>query len=164
MKKNTPIVPLLTALFLLIIWTACHKSNSSNNTDPNAPSARTVLLTKAIWKFDTSGIDITRDGVIDEADNTNTLQPCFKDNTYQFNTDSTGIADNGPLKCNPSDPQTFPFTWSFSNKGDSIIKSNADPILANGINIFSISDTKIVLYKDTSIFGQPFWYIVSLKH
>ena len=162
MKKHTPIAPFLAALFLLIIWTACHKSNSSSNTNTNTPSARTVLLTKAAWKFDTAGADLNKDGTIEQGDNT--LQPCFKDNTYLFNTDSTGIADNGALKCNPSDPQTFPFTWNFSNAGDSVIKSNADPILANGINIFSITDTKIVLYKDTSVFGQNFWYVISLKH
>jgi hypothetical protein len=162
MKKNTPIIPFLSAVFLLIIWTACHKSNSSSNNNTNDPSARTVLLTKASWKFDTSGADFNKDGIIDAGDNT--LEPCFKDNTYQFNTDSTGTADNGALKCNVSDPQTFPFTWSFSNKGDSVISSNADPILANGINIFSMTDTKIVLYKDTSAFGQNFWYVISLKH
>ncbi|MES1159839.1 MAG: hypothetical protein ABUM51_03715, partial [Bacteroidota bacterium] len=81
-----------------------------------------------------------------------------------FKTDSTGIADNGALKCSPSDPQTFPFTWSFSSAGDSVIKSDADPLLASGLHIFSLTSTKMVLYKDTTALGIPLWYVVALKH
>ena len=36
-------------------------------------------MTQAIWRYDTSGIDLNKDGKIDVAD---TLQSCFKDNTY----------------------------------------------------------------------------------
>lgn len=148
------------ALLFLTIWAAACKKSHSSPTDTTPP--RVTLITQASWKFDSSGVDGNKDGIIDVVDTT--LQPCLKDNTYQFNKDSTGIADNGPTKCNPSDPQTTPFTWSFSGTNQSVIKSNADPILAGGVNIFSMTSTKMVLYKDTTVFGLSIWYIISLKH
>jgi hypothetical protein len=158
MKKSNWIVPFSIALLSLTIWAACKKSSSS--TDNTSP--RVTLLTQAVWKFDTAGASFNKDGVINIGDTT--IQPCSKDNTYQFNKDSTGIVDNGAIKCSPSEPQTFSFTWSFSDKGDSVLRSNADPILAGGVNIYSMTSTKIVLYKDTTFFGQNFWYVIALKH
>src|ERR1700726_2193975 len=147
MKKNIRIAPFLLALIVLTIWTACKKNSSSSN---NTPS-RITLVTQASWKFDSAGVDLDKNGTIDVIDTT--LQPCLKDNTYLFNKDSTGVADNGPTKCNASDPQTTPFTWSFSGTDQSVIKSDANPLLASGLNIFSLTSTKMVLYKDTTIFG-----------
>ena len=111
---------------------------------------------------DVLAVDLNKDGIIDVVDTT--IKSCFKDNTYTFKSDSTGIADNGPTKCNPTDPQTTPFTWSFGGTNQSTIKSDADPLLASGLNIFSLTSTKIVLYKDTTVFGASIWYVVDLKH
>jgi hypothetical protein len=159
MKKSVAFAPCLLALASLTIWTAC-KKNSSSSTDTNA---RTTLITEASWKFDASGADFNKDGIIDIIDST-TILPCEKDNTYTFLKDSTGIADEGATKCNSTDPQTTAFTWSFSGTGQSVIKSDADPLLASGISIFSMTSTKMVLYKDTTVSGIPLWYVVNLKH
>jgi hypothetical protein len=158
MRKTRWILPCAIALASLTIWTACKKNTSSSNT-----SSRTTLITEASWKFDSSGIDQNKDGIIDVVDTTSIL-PCQKDNTYTFNKDSTGIMDEGATKCNSTDPQTTAFTWSFSGTGQSVIKSDANPILANGINILSMTSTKMVLYKDTTVYGFNIWYIVNLKH
>jgi len=159
MTKSAAFIPCLLTLATLTIWTACKKNNSSS-TDT---SPRTTLITEASWKFDASGVDFNKDGAIDVIDST-TILPCQKDNTYTFNKDSTGVADEGPTKCNSTDPQTTDFTWSFSGTGQSVIKSDADPLLANGISIFSMTSTKMVLYKDTTVSGIPLWYIVNMKH
>ncbi len=155
MKKS--IAPFFLAFAFLTIWAACKKNHSAADN-----TSRATLITQTSWKYDTAGADIDKDGIVDIGDPT--LEPCFKDNIYQFNKDSTGVVDNGPTKCNPTDPQTTPFTWSFSNTGDSVIRSDANPILASGVNIFSMSSTKMVLYKDTSVYGQEIWYVISLKH
>jgi hypothetical protein len=155
MKRNLWIVSCSIALFTC--WTACKKNNSSSDN-----TSRTTLITEASWKFDSSGADLNKDGIIDIVDTT--IKSCFKDNTYTFKSDSTGIADNGPTKCNPTDPQSTPFTWSFGGTGQSTIKSDADPLLANGLNIYSLTSTKMVLYKDTTVFGASIWYVVDLKH
>jgi hypothetical protein len=158
MKRNVWILPCSVAVCLLTLWTACKKNTSSSDNS----SSRVTLITQASWKYDTAGADLNRDGIIDIGDTT--ILPCFKDNTYLFNKDSTGIADNGALKCSPTDPQTFPFTWSFTSAGDSVLKSDADPLLAGGINIYSITSTKLILYKDTTALGIKLWYLVYLKH
>jgi hypothetical protein len=158
MKKSAAIVPCLIVLASLTIWTAC-KKNSSSSTDTNS---RTTLITEGSWKFDSAGVDLNKDGIIDIVDTT--LLPCQKDNTYTFLKDSTGVADEGATKCKSTDAQTTAFTWSFSGTGQSVIKSDADPLLANGINIFSMTSTKMVLYKDTTVFGASIWYVVDLKH
>jgi hypothetical protein len=152
MKKNTWIT-----LAFLTTWTACKKNTSSSDS-----SSRLTLIAQASWKFDTSGVSLYKDGTVNIGDTT--VQLCFKDKTFQFNKDSTGIMNNGALKCNSTDPQTVAFTWSFSNKGDSVLQSNVDPILANGINIFSLTTAKLVLYKDTTVYGQNIWYVISFKH
>ncbi|HEX9513647.1 MAG TPA: lipocalin family protein [Puia sp.] len=158
MRKNVWIVPCSIALAALTIWTACKKNTSASSDN----TSRTTLITAASWKFDSAGIDLNKDGIIDVVDTT--LLPCQKDNTYTFNKDSTGVMDEGATKCNSTDPQTTAFTWSFSGTGQSVIKSNANPLLANGINIFSMTSTKMVLYKDTTVFGANIWYVVDLKH
>ena len=158
MKKLVRITPHALALvFLLILWGACKKSSSSTNT-----TERMKFVTQSPWKYDTAGADLDRNGTIDIGDET--ILPCYRDNTYLFNKDSTGLADEGATKCDGSDSQSFPFTWSFGTTGQSTIKSSSDPRLAEGINIYSVSDTKFVLYKDTTVLGVQIWYILSLKH
>lgn len=156
--RNYPLITrCLIAVSLFTIWAACKKHNSSSNN-----TSRIALITSASWKFDSSGADLNKDGIIDIVDTT--VKSCFKDNTYTFLTDSTGVADEGATKCNASDPQTTDFTWSFSGTGQSIIKSNANSLLANGLNIFSLTSTKMVLYKDTTVLGTDIWYVVDMKH
>jgi len=142
---------------LLLIWTACSKSKSGSNNSSNM-----TLMTQAIWKYDTSGFDLTGDGKIDYPDTL--IQPCYKDNTYQFKTDSTVIVDDGATKCNSTDPQTATYSWSISNTNPPILKSDADPILATGLTVSVLSSTQLQLYKDTSILGFSVRYVLSLKH
>ena len=153
-------ITLCTAFFALaatLLWTACSKS-SSNNTN----NSRTTLLTTGAWKYDTAGIDLDHNGTVDLADTT--IRACYKDNTYQFKKDSTGIADNGALKCDVSDAQTVNFDWSYTNTEQTALKSSADPRLEQGVTIYSLTSDKFVLYKDTTILGVKIWYIFSLKH
>ena len=153
MKKLLWIVPSL--ITLSILWAACSK-NSSNNSN-----SRVTLMTQAIWKYDTSGIDLNKDGNIDLAD---TLQACFKDNTYQFKTDSTVIVDEGATKCNSTDPQTATYSWKISSGNPAILTSNADPIFVSGLTVQTLTSTRLTVYKDTTIQGISFWYVLSLKH
>jgi len=152
---------LWTALCLLlmtfsIIWASCSKSNSNSN------SANVTLLTKSVWKFDTAGIDLDKDGNIDQEDPS--LEACFKDNTYQFNKDSTVVMDEGATKCDSGDPQTSSYSWSITNSNPAVLKSDVDPILAQGLKVRTLTDTKLTVYKDTSYLGVSFWYVLSLKH
>ena len=140
---------------LTIAWSACSKNKSDNS------NSRVTLMTQAVWKYDTSGIDLNKDGNIDLAD---TLQACFKDNTYQFNKDSTVLVNEGATKCNSSDPQTATYSWSITSGNPAILKSDADPVFVTGLTVLTLNSTKLTVYKDTTIQGISFWYILSLKH
>ncbi|HVU54260.1 MAG TPA: hypothetical protein VHD83_04360 [Puia sp.] len=142
---------------MTLIVAACSKSKSDNNSN-----SRMTLMTQAIWRYDTSGIDITGDGKIDLPDTI--AQPCYKDNTYQFKTDSTVIVDEGATKCNSADLQTATYDWSISNGNPAIFKSDADPILEGGLTVQILNGSQLQLYKDTSVLGVSLRYILSLKH
>jgi hypothetical protein len=153
---NRLLWPVASLMTFMLVWSACSKHNSSST-----PTNMT-LMTQAIWKYDTSGFDITGDNKIDYPDTV--VQPCFKDNTYQFNKDSTVVVDEGAIKCNSSDPQTATFAWSISNSTPPILKSDANPVLANGVTVLVLNNSQLEVYKDTTILGISVRYILSLKH
>jgi hypothetical protein len=160
MRNNLLIIAIVFSFGSLMVFNSCSKSSSSSSTP-----TRTQLLSKAAWKLDTSGIDLDKDGGIDAVPGfTVTIPACQKDNTYLFNKDSTGVLDEGPTKCNASDPQSTVFTWYLSNN-QTVLNGTINASFGSGsLGVFSMTDTKMVLYKDTSYQGQKFWYILSLKH
>ena len=156
--RKLPWFSTLSILIVVLALAACGKSTSNNNNT----NTNVVLLTKATWKFDTAGVDLNRDGIIDQADET--LESCFKDNTYIFKTDSTVFVDEGPTKCDGGDPQTATYPWTITGSNPAILKSSVNPILAEGLKVRTLTDTKLTVYKDTAVLGVSFWYIFSLKH
>ncbi|MBN9382801.1 MAG: lipocalin family protein [Chitinophagaceae bacterium] len=148
-------IPCLAVLVLSLVWASCSKNSSGNNNN------YVTLLTKGTWKFDTSGIDLDKNGTVDQPDPI--LEPCFKDNTFVFNKDSTVVMDEGADKCS-TNPQTGTYSWSITNGNPAILKSDVNPILAQGLKIYTLTDTKLTVYKDTTYMGVSFWYIMSLKH
>jgi hypothetical protein len=153
MRKQLLIVPFLCFLLFMAIFIGCGKSSS--------PSTSPSFITQAAWKYDTSGVDFDKNGTIDFADTS--LKACEKDNTYLFKSDSSGLADEGATKCAPADPQSTPFVWGLrSNKTVLVVAGNA--LLSGSLNISSVTSSKFVLYKDTTLSGVSFRYIFSLKH
>ncbi|HXB90779.1 MAG TPA: hypothetical protein VNU72_00755 [Puia sp.] len=157
MQKHLPIVLPAAALVLAFAWASCSKSKS---TDPGNPTVN--LVTAASWKYDTSGIDLNKDGVVDIGGDS-LITACQKDDIYTFKSDSTGTLDEGATKCHVGDPQTAPFTWSLTTN-QTVLAISSNTLLSGNINIFSLSSTKWVLYKDTTISNIGVRYIVQLKH
>ena len=156
MKKSPHLTLALAALFLVILWASCSKSHSSDNSN-----SRVTLITQSTWRYDTSGIDLNKDGVVDIGDTL--FQPCTKDNVYTFKSDSTGTMDEGLTKCIAASPQMVPFTWSLTNN-QTVLTSTVNPLLAGGINIFSLTSSNWILYKDSTVSGISVRYILNLKH
>jgi hypothetical protein len=158
MKKHLPIALPLAALILTFTWAACSKSKSgTGSTNPTV-----TLVTQASWKYDTSGIDLNKDGVVDIGGDS-LITACQKDDIYTFKSDSTGTLDEGATKCHVGDPQTAPFTWMLTSN-NTIVSISSNTLLSGNINIFSLSSTKWILYKDTTISNIGVRYLVSLKH
>ena len=96
---------LIPALSLVLL--SCSK-------DDDEATFNTDALTNGSWKLSEYKTDYEKDGTYEE----NTfaiLANCEKDNIYTFHADGSGIFDEGPTKCLDGEPQTQPFSWSFTD-------------------------------------------------
>lgn len=98
MKCNFNPIYILIILMLGIV--ACQKD-----------SATETLLTQGSWKVE-SKLAIIQGTTINLNDS---IHPCVQDDLTRFLTDGSVEIDDGPLKCNPADPQTFSLgPWALS--------------------------------------------------
>lgn len=150
-----PLFVAVVACLLVTSFSACKKNKTQSRTD---------LLAKSSWKFDNAGLDMDRNGTADAPVPPGFLQSCDTDNTITFNTDGTGIADEGATKCTATNPQTAPFTWSFKDNEQTITLSNAIFGGLNGdIKVVTINDDRLELHKEINV-GTIVNVIVFLKH
>jgi len=107
-----------------VIFISCKKDK-----EDNAPKTKTELITTGTWKLtaytSTPAYDWYGNGVF-ATDILAALDPCEADgfDTYKIN----GILEinEGALKCNPMDPQTFTATWAFTDNENKIIYDGFD--------------------------------------
>ena len=104
-------------LFLLLLATAslgaCKKD--SNSTSPAAAS-RPDLLTAKNWRLSAYTSTFTAAGTpAVTTDEYAGLPACERDNFAKFNTNKSVAFDEGPTKCNTTDPQTENGTWDFNS-------------------------------------------------
>lgn len=148
----------LAALVCLVAlpFAGCKKGNNSKS--------RTELISQSSWKYDNAGLDANRDGTVDAPIPPGFMQACDMDNTITFNSNGTGVVDEGSAKCDPASPQTAPFTWSFKDNEQTITLSNA---LFGGLNgdikVKTINDNQLELHKEVNV-GMVVNVIVFLKH
>ena len=87
--------------------------------------SNTQNLCNKNWKlvsFKLNGIDVT----------SQFFQPCDLDDFTRFLVDSTYIADEGPTKCDPADPQTETGTWGWAaSETKLIIDGDTANVIAN---------------------------------
>ncbi|MCB9246671.1 MAG: hypothetical protein H6606_09605 [Flavobacteriales bacterium] len=79
-------------------------------------STRTELLIKDKWILQASTIDPAVVLLGNSITDVYALVPaCDRDNFAQYNSNKTGVYDEGATKCEAQDPQTVAFTWSFES-------------------------------------------------
>lgn len=150
--KNTKLI--LTAFIMLALaTTSCKKSST-----PGKSAAE--LLTQKTWLYQTSGIDADRNGTIDTADDTD---DCEKDNSFTFNTNGSGVMDEGATKCDSGDPQTENFSWVLSNNNTQLALTGGTNTTMSG-TIQTLSETALTVYQDVSFGGATFRVIIQFKH
>jgi hypothetical protein len=161
MKKYT----LLLFIVGFIIY-GCHKNGDDNN---NNNQTNVQLITSSSWKYDTVGLDTDGDGKPNSP-----LPPgygiddCDRDNTITFKSDSTGIQDEGAVKCNSTDPQTTSFKWWFKgSKSDTLY--TPDPIFGSTFSgdfkVGELSTSRLRVLKTISIpLAGNFNIVLDLKH
>ena len=149
---------LFLAIFVIAFF-ACKKKDSDSS-----GSNKTTLATQQSWKFNNAGADPDKNGTID-LDISSQIPACVTDNSISFSTNGSGVVDEGTNKCNTSDPQTLPFTWSFASN-ETMININGSAIAGKGgqFKIISLTSTQFTLSKDTVLLGTQTAFIVNLKH
>ena len=150
-KQLAPLFAFFTAAFFLLA--SCQKDDNTP-----APKTKTQLLTQATWKFKLA----TANG----SDISSQLQACQKDNILTFLVAGTGTVDEGPAKCNASDPQTNPFTWNFASSETML---HISTVLFTGgssdFTLVSLTETELVVSQGyTPGPGPSILMVVTFQH
>ena len=109
MKKIIIYAAITLGLIGPFFLTSCKKE------EPIKPKTKTELLCSSSWKVYEGTINpgINIGGVI-ITDFFSQFDPCDKDDLELYKSNGSGIYDDGPMKCDPLDPQTSTFTWTFN--------------------------------------------------
>ncbi len=103
----------LIALLIPVVMISCSKDDDDNsNNGGTTPLTNTDKLCGKNWKYSKIEADTNGDGTPD-LDVTSQQPSCELDNFILFNSNLTGVFNEGPTKCSPSDPQTSNFTWTW---------------------------------------------------
>lgn len=158
--KIFPSILCITFFGLLLI--SCSKKSGPQQPDP---PTKTELITTSAWKLEDAGFDQDKNGTI-EISAMGALWSCQIDNTLSFKTNNSGITDEGATKCNPTDPQTTNFNWSFADAEANINVSGSVLAQINGKSkVVTLTTTNLTLARDTTITGLGSgWVVVKLKH
>ena len=91
------------AMASMVIFASCKKDDDKS---------RTELLTQSNWKLVS---DQEKAGSAPWEEYIDDYDPCELDNYFKFNTNGSVVLDEGPTKCDPTDPQTETGNWSFES-------------------------------------------------
>jgi len=143
----------------------CNKDNDDDNKNDDL-KAKVQLVTSSTWKYDTAAI-ADKDGKPSQPLPPGTIDLCDKDNTITFKSDSTGILNEGTVKCNAGDPQTTSFKWWFKDNGATLY--SPDPIFGSTFSgdfkVGELTSTRLRVLKEVTIPPYPTVTIVlDLKH
>lgn len=145
MKKN--LFSFLFPVLFLLTMVSCSKDSKKSNTE---------LLTQAAWKLVSVGVDSDKNGTIDLED---AVDACTKDDLTTFAVNGTGVVDEGASKCDPLDPQTTTFTWSFANNETEL---NFD---GDTFKILSLDGSNLKIYFEGDLgTGTIVRYLIILGH
>jgi hypothetical protein len=131
MKLNANYTVVL--ILLMLFFAACQKDSSTE-----------TLLTQGSWITETKMATIQ--GILINLNDSTHV--CVKDDLTRFMIDGNVEIDDGPLKCDPSDPQTF-------SLGPWILSENDTKLFYGGTtyDIQELSDSRLKLYGPYSNLG-----------
>jgi hypothetical protein len=168
MKSLIRLLRYVAAVLLVVfIVDSCSKNSSKPPTPTPTHQDTTVAITSAVtaspWKYDTSGLDTNNDGKIDIGGDTTVVPKCERDDIYTFNKDLTGSVNTGALHCKVGEAQTTAFTWALSTDNKTLTAS-FNPVLQEGVSILEMDSVHFTVYRDSTVLGVRYRYIVQLKH
>ena len=123
----------LASLLILIAATATAVSCKKESGSESKQKTKTELLTSGSWKRTgltaTPAYDWYGDGNY-ATDLLSVMKVCDSDNFDTYKSNGTGDTDEGPTRCDQSDPQAWPFVWEFAD--------NETKLVFDGFNEFTI--------------------------
>ena len=135
MKKYVPLIIIFVTL--LEILNSCKKS--STQTQKNV-----ALLTNQSWAILSIQERVNHGSWIDIYTG---FQICTTDNKLLFKIDNSYNWDEGPTKCNPSDPQTYAYgTWSLSSDGSKLFTNNGTT--TTDVDIALLDNSNLITVKN----------------
>lgn len=142
----------------VVVIAGCKKNDNS------APS-KTQLLTTGSWTrtsdYIDPAVDVNGDGV-DDHEIFNFYDDCDKDDMLIFKSDGTVTFDAGPLKCDPTDPQTQSTTWKFlTNESQLMIGTGSSQ---ETVDLVELSATALKYKITYNVQGTTYTETVTCKH
>ncbi len=129
----------LSILVAVAVTAASCKKDDSQSTH----KTKTELLTAGPWKrtalISNPAYDWYADGTF-ATDVLSVMKPCESDNLDIYKSNGTGETDEGPMKCDQSDPQTWPFTWAFTDNETKLVFYGTDVY-----NLVQLTETTLKL-------------------
>lgn len=138
-------------LFVFVLIAFCFSCKKEEATP--VPPTKTELLTSSAWKCVAGSVtpayDVLGNGTPISGEYWSKAPSCWKDDIWSFTTAGKFTHDEGPTKCNSSDPQIYSQgTWKFET-AENVIRitdsTNGDSFLW-GINELTANSLKIVEY------------------
>jgi len=128
MIPKTQLASLLILIAATITSVSCKKDVGQSK-----QKTKTELLTAASWKktalTSNPAYDWYGDGNY-TTDILSIMKVCQADDFDTYRSDGTGDVDEGPTRCDQSDPQAWTFTWAFAD--------NETKLVFDGFNEFNI--------------------------
>ena len=148
-------------MLAIVVLVSCKKGE-----DSKGGATKMELITKAAWKYEHAALDVNKDGQVDTDLPAGFVEACDKDNTLLFKADGSGVADEGPSKCDQGNNQTTNFTWAFENDEKNLVFEQSIFTGIDGVvKIVTLSDSKLELLKEVQAGpGQSVNVIVRFKH
>jgi len=153
----------LLKLKFLVVFALLLTLMSCGNEDSEPSKSDAELIGSGVaWKLST----LTANG----SNLISLIDDCLLDNSFTFYYKAggnTGLADEGPTKCNPSVSQTEEFTWTYS-EATSILTLESDIIEVPGsdgaLKVVSVSGSELVLSQNIKIVGMSQAVLLTLIH
>lgn len=124
MKQKIQLAGLLLWVSCVTIAISCKKKKDNNTT-----KTKMELLTAGSWKrtalISNPAYDWYADGTF-ATDILSVMKPCEKDNFDTYSTNGMVETNEGPTKCEASDPQTWAVTWTFAGNETKLIFDGYD--------------------------------------
>lgn len=141
---------LLLAVAATVSFTSCDSDD-----DEVTPPTKTELISNKNWTV--TAETIAAGG--SSQDLYAQYDACQKDDFVKFATDGKVTFDEGGSKCDPTDPQTETYNWSFTNNEGKLTITDGTQSIDQNINELSASKMVLSMTESDTINGVPFTYV-----